>query len=89
MSTKLTLTIDKRIIEGAKQYAQEQGRSLSNLVENYLKVLIEDTRERGVEEGYSPEILSLKGALKAEAGADFDYERLLEDELLEKYNIKP
>ena len=36
MSTKLTLTIDKSIIEQAKYYAKQTGRSLSELIENYL-----------------------------------------------------
>jgi len=39
MKTKLTLTVDKSTIEKAKIYAEEQGRSLSALIENYLKAL--------------------------------------------------
>ncbi len=35
MRTKLTLTINKDIIESAKRYAQSKGRSLPDLVENY------------------------------------------------------
>ena len=40
MNTKLTLTIEQAIIEKAKFYAKEKGRSLSDIIENYLKVLI-------------------------------------------------
>ena len=40
MTTKLTLTIDESIIDSAKAYARDQGRSLSDVVENYLKVLL-------------------------------------------------
>ncbi len=39
MSTKLTLTLDKSVIESAKKYAKSQGRSLSNLIEDYLKAV--------------------------------------------------
>ena len=39
MSTKLTLTIDKSVIKKAKEYAKSQGRSLSNLIEDYLKTV--------------------------------------------------
>ena len=39
MNAKLTLTIDKSIIDDAKEYAKENGRSLSKLVENYLYLL--------------------------------------------------
>ena len=41
MSTKLTLTIDKSVIKQAKKYAKSQGRSLSNLIEEYLIAIIE------------------------------------------------
>ena len=40
MSTKLTLTVEKQIIDIAKSYAKNTGRSLSELVENYFKTLI-------------------------------------------------
>ncbi len=36
MATKLTLTIDKEVINRAKRYAEKTGRSLSHLVESYL-----------------------------------------------------
>lgn len=36
MNTKLTLTVEKSIIERAKIYAKSTGRSLSELIENYL-----------------------------------------------------
>lgn len=36
MHTKLTLTVEEKIIDRAKQYAQKTGRSLSDLVESYL-----------------------------------------------------
>lgn len=37
MNSKLTLTIEKSIIEKAKQYAHKSGRSLSSLIEAYLE----------------------------------------------------
>jgi hypothetical protein len=39
MNTKLTLTLEKDVIEKAKEYAAKQGQSLSSLVENYFKHL--------------------------------------------------
>jgi hypothetical protein len=36
MKRKLTLTIDEEIVQRAKRYASESGRSLSELVERYL-----------------------------------------------------
>ena len=37
MQTKLTLSIDKRTIEKAKQFAKSTQRSLSEMVESYLE----------------------------------------------------
>jgi hypothetical protein len=36
MNTKLTLTLEKEVIEIAKKYAKEKGQSLSEIVENYF-----------------------------------------------------
>jgi hypothetical protein len=40
MKTKLTLIIEHTLIDKAKRYAKGKGRSLSNIIENYLKVLV-------------------------------------------------
>jgi len=37
MKTKLTLTIEKNIIEKAKEFARNSGKSLSDLVERFLE----------------------------------------------------
>ncbi len=39
MNTKLTLNLDKSVIEEAKSYAKENKVSLSKLIENYLSSL--------------------------------------------------
>jgi predicted HicB family RNase H-like nuclease len=44
MNTKLTLTIEKEVIEIAKEYAKEKGQSLSEMVENYFKLVTVDRR---------------------------------------------
>lgn len=59
MATKLTLTVEKNIIEGAKLYAKSTGRSLSDLVEKYLLTLIkEETEER-----LSPKLSKIVGVV--------------------------
>jgi hypothetical protein len=40
MNTKLILTIEESLIEKAKLYAKGKGRSLSDKVESYFKVII-------------------------------------------------
>jgi hypothetical protein len=42
METKLTLSLDKEIIEQAKKYAKQQKTSLSKIVENYFYYLTSD-----------------------------------------------
>ena len=37
MLAKLTLTIDQSVIKQAKEYAQKKNRSVSRIVEEYLK----------------------------------------------------
>lgn len=83
MSTKLTLTIDKSVIEEAKQYAKSQGRSLSNLIEEYLKS-VSDKGSKTKKLELSPITKSLFGSVKLK-NKDIDYKKILEDEILKKH----
>jgi len=83
MSTKLTLTIDKSVIKQAKKYAKSQGRSLSNLIEEYLKSVSSDDQKVNELE-LSPITKSLYGAVKVE-DSNLDYKKILEDEILKKH----
>ena len=60
MTTKLTLTVEKSVIERAKSYAKNTGRSLSELIENYLETI---TQESG-EEKVSPKLNKIVGSVK-------------------------
>ena len=42
MKTKLTLTIEKNVVDQAKIYATGTRQSLSNIIENYLKNITEN-----------------------------------------------
>jgi hypothetical protein len=46
MNTKLTLNLDKEIIEEAKTYAKSHRISLSKLIENYLNSLTRKTKKK-------------------------------------------
>lgn len=83
MTTKLTLTMDKAVIEAAKLHAREQDRSLSNLVESYLRAITNDTILREEDKELPPIVRSLKGSFKAPK--DFDYKKELAKRLEEKY----
>lgn len=82
MTTKLTLTIDDAVISIAKKYAQSKGKSLSDIVENYLKTLTTiDEKEKAI----SPKILKLMGVI--ELPEDFDYKKALATSLARKYKV--
>lgn len=81
MNTKLTLTLEHRVIDKAKKYAKRKGQSLSDLVENYLKVITKDSEGSGIE--ITPIVKSLQGSFKAPN--DFDYKKELTESLSKKY----
>ena len=81
MTTKLTLTIEESIIDSAKAYARNQGRSLSDVVENYLKILASQTT---IEETLSPKVLKLRVAIQLPE--NFDYKIELGNAIAKKYN---
>ncbi|TDB64123.1 DUF6364 family protein [Arundinibacter roseus] len=83
MSTKLTLTLEKEVIEKAKEYAHEQKRSLSNLIEEYLRSITEGKEAKDIE--LTPLVKSLKGSVKIPESGSFDEKQILEDELIKKY----
>lgn len=80
MNTKLTLTIEADVIAKAKEYAASKGRSLSDIVENYLKAIVEHPAS---EDKITPLVQSLRGSFKLPA--DFDEKKELTDALSRKY----
>ena len=83
MNAKLTLTLDKDVIEKAKQYAKSENRSLSKLIESFLRQVSHDDSENDYEEKLHPTIKALRGSVKVPE--DFDYKKELEEALREKY----
>lgn len=81
MNTKLTLTIEQAVIEKAKRYAKQNERSLSKIIENYLKTLI--TNDLKEEKMLSPIVKSLKGSFSKPK--NFDYKKELSERLSEKH----
>ena len=81
MNTKLTLSIKQEIIEKAKSYAKDSGRSLSDIIESYLKLITSDQKERI--HPSSPITDKLRGSFKAPE--DFDYKSILAEEKLKRH----
>lgn len=81
MNTKLTLTIEQAVVEKAKRYARKKERSLSDLIENYLKALTNETTKETAKT--SPIVKSLRGSFAMDKNADYKTE--LSKQLREKY----
>lgn len=81
MNTKLTLTMEGSVIEEAKKYANGKGKSLSSIIENYLKSLT--TKDADKDIALTPIVKSLKGCFRAPEG--FNYKKELSKRITEKY----
>lgn len=82
MNTKLTLTIEQEIIKRAKEYARSKNRSLSDIIENYLKMLTKEEKATDSRK-LNPIVKSLKGSFKIPK--NMDYKKELRDRLDQKY----
>ncbi|MGB2087071.1 MAG: DUF6364 family protein [Psychroflexus salarius] len=82
MNTKLTLTIEQEIIQKAKEYAKNKNRSLSDIIENYLKILTKEEKAKELKK-LNPTVKSLKGSFKMPK--NMDYKNELRKRLEEKY----
>lgn len=84
MDTKLTLKLDKLVIEQAKEYASSQKRSLSRIIESYLKTLINrDNNKNENDIEISPFVKSMSTGIKIPA--DLDYKSEILNHLEEKH----
>ena len=81
MNTKLTLTIEQHIIDKAKKYANDKGRSLSSIIENYLKIITNEEVDGDIK--ITPIVKSMKGSFKAPR--NYNYKKELSKRLSEKY----
>jgi hypothetical protein len=79
MNVKLTLKLDKNIVEKAKEYASLRNLSLSKLVEEYFQKL---TTEEEFKQNLSPKVRKLSGILKQK---DINYKSEVENSLRRKY----
>lgn len=81
MDAKLTLKLDKEVIESAKAFAASKNISLSKMIEAYLSSLVFSTEPKKGQ--ISPFVESLTGIL--DLPEDFDYKKDYVDYLEKKY----
>ena len=84
MDAKLTLKLDKHVIDKAKQYATSHKRSLSRMIEAYLKTLTDKEKTKSEDElEISPFVKSMQTGVKLPT--NIDYKKVYGDYLAEKY----
>jgi hypothetical protein len=81
MEAKLTLKLDKGVIENAKEYAKKKNISLSRMVERYFRAVIEKKQDK--EKKYSPLVEELSGIINLDK--NFDFREDYTNYLIEKY----
>jgi hypothetical protein len=62
--SKLTLSVDEKVVRGAKRYAEARKTSVSQLVERYLTLLSETTTA-----GQPPVLTLLRGAARGQSAS--------------------
>ena len=84
MDTKLTLKLNKQVIDRAKNYAAAHHRSLSGIIEAYLQSLVGATETKNADEiEISPFVKSL--ATGVSIPLNLDYKKEYSDFLAEKH----
>ena len=83
MNTKLTLSLEKTVIEKAKKYAKIKHRSLSEMVEEYLKEITKANKTGVFKEDLPPITKELSGILKNKPV--LDYKKDITEYLENKY----
>lgn len=78
MNAKLTLSLDRDIIEQAKEFSRSQHKSLSKLIEGYLRQI---TRTDDTPKQTTPLVAKLSGVIDAQKldGHKNDYADYLTD----------
>jgi hypothetical protein len=80
MQTKLTLRLEDHLIEQAKSYAANAGKSVSQIVADYFKLLTSE-KNKSVSPS-TPITQSLRGLLRESKLDEKDYKKYLEEKHL-------
>jgi hypothetical protein len=77
MQTKLTLRLEDQLIEQAKSYAAHAGKSVSQIVSDYFKMLT--SPKTRVPSPATPITQSLRGLLRESECDEKDFKKYLEE----------
>ncbi len=88
MDTKLTLKLDKEVIELAKEYVKERGTSLSKFIEDMLRTHVKKEVDPKHDDLH-PDLKELKKLISndpyVEIDENFDYKKSKAEYLIKKY----
>lgn len=76
MNTKLTLRLDERLIRRAKRYSRQRGKSVSQLVADFFRLIEGEEEMAGAE--FTPRVSALVGSLRGVEVTEEEYRRHLE-----------
>ena len=80
MNARVTLNMEKQLIDSAKEYSARTGKSLSRLVADFFELIRHEHLEQASQ--LPPTVQSLKGALKGRGSTTEDYKKYLEEKHL-------
>ena len=87
-ASKLTLSLDKEVIERAKYLAKKKGLSLSKYIQNFLeKSISTEYMEDELDGNIPPEIKELRGILKDDGLSKEQLRDIKYEYLKEKYDL--
>lgn len=84
MDAKLTLKFDKQVVENAKEYAVKNNKSLSRIIESYLKLLTSQEKNSDAEEIIITDFVKSL-SIKADLPVNYNYKEEYSHYLNEKY----
>ncbi|MDA8419423.1 MAG: DUF6364 family protein [Desulfobacteraceae bacterium] len=76
MLTKLTLRMDDNLIESAKEYSSQTGKSVSRIVADLFEIIKNEKIRR--DNPLTPTVRSLRGILKDKQLDEKDYKKYIE-----------
>ena len=80
MLTKLTLRMDDNLIESAKEYSSQTGKSVSRIVSDLFEIIKNEKIKR--DEPLPPTVRSLRGILKGKGLDEKTYKEYQEEKYL-------
>jgi hypothetical protein len=80
MQSKLTLRMDANLIESAKAWSAQSGKSISRIVADLFTLMQQEPR--GGQENLTPTVKSLKGILKGHQVDEAEYRDYLAEKFL-------